>query len=84
MHIARYKKKKKTAPADTLAQTKHDTQQKRHSLMSPENNGTLKKWHKTNTPPKIDKYDDTHKKWCLTKMAHLTKKCPKGICQGLS
>ena len=29
----------------------------------------------TKTPPEIDKYG-THKKWCLTKMAHRTKKCP--------
>ena len=26
----------------------------------------------TKAPPEIDKYD-THKKWCLTKMAHLAK-----------
>ena len=26
----------------------------------------------TNTPPKTGKYD-THKKWCLGKMAHLAK-----------
>ena len=25
-----------------------------------ENNGTLRKWHITNVPPKVDKYD-THK-----------------------
>ena len=31
-----------------------------------ENNGTLQKWHMTNTPSEIDKYD-THKKRCLTK-----------------
>ena len=50
-----------------------------------ENNGTLQKWHMTNTPPEIDKYD-THKTWCLTKMAQLAKKkMPKSyICQGLS
>ena len=29
----------------------------------------------TKTPPEIDKHD-THKKWCLTKMAHLMKKLP--------
>ena len=41
---------------------------------------TGKKWHKTNTPPEIDK-SDTHKKCCLTKMAHFAKKMPKGyIC----
>ena len=40
-----------------------------------ENNSTLQKWHMTKTPPEIDKHD-THKKWCLTKMAHLTKKLP--------
>ena len=41
-----------------------------------ENNGTLQKWYLTKTPPEIDKYD-THKKWCLTKMADLAKKWPK-------
>ena len=40
--------------------------------MAFENNGILKKWHMTNTPPKIDKYN-THKNWCLTKMAHIAK-----------
>ena len=35
-----------------------------------ENNDTLQRWHMTNTPPEIDKYD-THKKCCLTNMAHL-------------
>ena len=29
-----------------------------------ENNGTLQKWHMTNTPPKIDK-DDSHKRLVL-------------------
>ena len=43
-----------------------------------ENNGTLQKWHMTNAPPEIDKYD-AHKKWCLTKMAHLATKCPNVI-----
>ena len=33
----------------------------------------------TNTPLEIDKYD-THKKWYLTKMAHLVKKISKGGC----
>ena len=42
------------------------------------NNSTLQKWHMTNTPSEIDKYD-THKKWCFTNMEHLAKKC-----QGLS
>ena len=41
-----------------------------------ENNDTLHKWLMTNTPPKIDKYDNTHKKWCITKIAHLAKKWP--------
>ena len=82
MHIASYKKKtKKTAPSDTL--TKYGTQQEKHRLMTFENNGTLRKWHMTNTPPKIGKYD-THKKWRLTNMAHLAKKCPKVTFQGLS
>ena len=40
--------------------------------MSFENNGTLQKCHMTNTPLEIDKYD-THKKWCITNMAHLQK-----------
>ena len=48
-----------------------------------ENNGTLQKWHMKNTQPEIDKYD-IHKKWYLTKMAHLAKKCPEVICKGLS
>ena len=51
--------------------------------MTPTENGTLQKWHMRNTPPKIDNYD-THGKWYLTKMAHLAKKYPKVICQGLS
>ena len=42
------------------------------------NNDTLQRWHMTNTPPGIDKCD-IDKKWCLTKMAHLAKKCPKVI-----
>ena len=54
----------------------------RHPLMPFENNSTLKKWHMTITPPKIDKYD-THKKCCRTKMTHLAKKCLMVICQGL-
>ena len=74
MHIASYIKKKKTTPSDTPS--KNGTQQKNHSLMPLENNGTLQKWHMTNTPSKVDKYD-THIKWSLTKMAHLAKKCPK-------
>ena len=46
--------------------------------MSFDNNSTLRKWHMTNTPPEIDKYD-TYKTWRLTKMAHFVKKCPKVI-----
>ena len=38
-----------------------------------------------NTLPKINKYENTHKKWCLTNMAlPVEKKCPKVIFQGLS
>ena len=37
-----------------------------------ENNGNLQKWHMTNTPPEVDKYD-THKKLCLTKIHTLRK-----------
>ena len=33
-----------------------------------ENNGTLQKWHMTNTQPEVQKYD-THKILCLVKMA---------------
>ena len=29
----------------------------------------------TKTPHEIEGYD-THRKWCFTKMAHITKKCP--------
>ena len=47
------------------------------------NNGTLQTWHMTNAPPEIDKYD-THKKWYLTKLAHIAKKYPEVVCQGLS
>ena len=36
-----------------------------------------------NTPPKIDKYDNIHKKWCLTEIVHLAKKFPKAIFQGI-
>ena len=39
-------------------------------------NGTLQKWHIAKTLPEIDKYDN-HKKWCLTKMPQLTKKCQR-------
>ena len=74
MHIARCKKKNSTI---------RYTQQKRHPLMPFENNGTLQKWHMTNTASNIDKYDDTHKR-CFTITAHLVKKCPKVISQGLS
>ena len=42
-----------------------------------ENNGTLQEWHMTHNPPEIDNM--TLKKWCLTKIVHLAKKC-----QGLS
>ena len=62
---------------------KNGTQQKKHLLMSFENNGTLQKWQMTNTPPKLDKHD-SHNKWSLTKRVHLAKKCPKVTCQGLS
>ena len=82
MHIARYKKQKnKNSTISTP--NKNGIQQKKNPLMTFENNGTLQKWYMTNTPPKIDKYA-TQKKWYLTKMAHLAKKCPKATCQGLS
>ena len=69
MHIAT-SKKTKTAPSDKP--NKSGTHQKKHALMPYENNGTLKKWHMANTPTKIDKYD-THRKCCVTKLAHLAK-----------
>ena len=81
MHIACYKEKTKTAPPDTP--NKNGSQHKKHLLMLSGNSGTLQKWHMTNTLPKIGKYD-SHKKWCLTKMTHLAKICPKIICQGVS
>ena len=80
MNITCYKKTI-AAPSDTP--NKNSTQQKKHSLMPFENNGTLQNWHMTNTPSKIDKYN-THKKWCLTKMVHFAEKCAKFICQELS
>ena len=75
MHITRYIENKNSTIRYTQ---KNGTQQKNHPLMPFENNGILQKWHMTNTPPKIDKYDDTCKKWCLAKMTHLAKKMSKG------
>ena len=65
MHIAI---KAKTALSDTP--NKISTQQERYPLMLFEYNGTLQKWHMTNSPPEID----THRKWCLAKMVYLVKK----------
>ena len=45
-----------------------------------ENNGTSQKWHMTNTPHKIGKYN-TCKKWLIKKMAHYAEKGQKVICQ---
>ena len=50
-------------------------------LMLFENDGTSQKWHMTNTPPEIGKYD-THKNGALQKWLTLRKKCPEVICQG--
>ena len=55
---------------------KNSTQERRHPLMPFENNDTLHNWLMTNTPPKIDKYDNTQKKLCIAKIAHLAKKWP--------
>ena len=74
-------KKIKRGPSNTP--NKNGNQQKGQPLMLFENNSTLQKWHITHFPPKIEKYD-THKKWCLTKMAQLVKKYPQVISQGLS
>ena len=71
--------KKRTPPSDTP--NKNGTQQKKNSVMSFENRGTLQKWHMTNTPPKIDKYD-THKKLCLTTMAQLAKNAQTSFAKG--
>ena len=54
MHIASYNKTK-TAPSYTP--NKNDTQHKKYPLIWFKNNDTLQKWHMTNTPPKINKYD---------------------------
>ena len=54
MHIAGYKKKQKQR--HQLHPHKNGTQPKKHPLMPFENNGTLQKWHMTNTPPKVNKY----------------------------
>ena len=80
MHIASYKKNKNSPIR--YAQQKWDPTEK-VPLNAIENNGTIQKWHMTNTPLKIDKYDN-HKKWSLIKMAHLAKKCSKVTCQGLN
>ena len=37
-----------------------------------ENNGDLQKWNMANSPLEIHKYY-THKKWCVTKIAHLAR-----------
>ena len=63
-------KKKKTTPINPPK--KSGTQQGKHALMPFEYNRILQKWQMTNTPPKTEK-NDTHRKWCLTKMAHLAK-----------
>ena len=78
MHIAT---SKKTKAAPSNRPNKSSTQQEKHPLMPIENNDALQKWHMTNTPPKIDKYD-THREWWLTKMAHLAKKYPKLSAEG--
>ena len=43
-----------------------------------ESKGTLQKFHMTNTPPEIYKYDNNNK-YCCTKMAHFVQceKIPK-------
>ena len=66
MHIVSYNK---TPPSNTP--NKNNAQQEK-VLMPFENKGSLQKWHMANTPPKTDKYN-THKIWCLTKIAHLHK-----------
>ena len=45
-----------------------------------ESKGTLQKFHMTNTPPEIYKYDNNNK-YCCTKMAHFVQ-CEKNFCQG--
>ena len=75
MQIASYKKKTKTAPLDTP--NKNRTQQEKRPLMSFKNNGTIQKWHITNTAPKIDKCD-AHKKMVPYTNDTPCKKMPKG------
>ena len=69
MQIASYEKAK-TAPSDTP--NKNGTQQKKQHLMPFENNGTPQKWHMTDTPPKINKWD-TEKNGALQKWYTLRK-----------
>ena len=80
MHVASYKKPKKTTPSDTP--NKNDIQKKKHPLMTFKNDGTLRKWHMTNTPPKKDKCD-THKKLKNSALQkwHTLRKMPKGHLQ---
>ena len=61
-------------PVDTL--NKNGTQQKKHHLIPFENNGTLQKWHMTNTPLKINKYNN-QKNGALQKW-HKLRKNAKG------
>ena len=78
MHIATYKKTKTGTP-DTP--NKNGTQQNKHPLKLFENKDTLQKWHMTNNPPKINKYD-AQKNGALQKWHTLRKNAqrlfPKG------
>ena len=49
------------ARAVIMVPNKNSTQQKRHSIIPFENNCTLKKWHMTNNPPEIKKFDSHQK-----------------------
>ena len=50
--------------------------------MTLENNGTLQKWHMTNTSPKIDKYNDTYKICALQKWYNLRKNAQRLFAKG--
>ena len=75
MNILHRHQKKKTTSSDTS--NKNSTQQKRLPLMPFENNGTFQKWHMTNTPPEIGKYD-TQKKMVPYKNGTPCEKMLKG------
>ena len=63
--------KKQNSAIRYIQQIRHPTE-KAPFKMPFENNGTLQKWHMTNTPPKTNKYD-TRKNGALQKWHTLQK-----------